>query len=121
MDAAADVEAVLLQRGKVVHVGVELVVVVVDGEAELDEAYKGWISAAKELRVARRRNETVDARRERRRLVEAEAGREQRRVVEEPDEVLDRLVALVGLLRRDGGVENDPRRAFGASERFARL
>ena len=47
LDAAADVQAVLLERGKVVHVGVELVVVVVDGQAELDEAYKGWISVAR--------------------------------------------------------------------------
>ena len=39
----------------------------------------------------------MDAARERRRLVEREARREERRVVEQPDEVLDRLVALVGL------------------------
>merc|ERR1712227_682155 len=72
------VETILLERRKVIHrvVGIE-VVVVVDRQAELDEA--------------------VDARCERRRLVEREARREQRRVIEQPDEVLDRLVRLVGL------------------------
>ena len=39
----------------------------------------------------------MDARREGRRLVEREARRQERRVVEQPDEVLDGLVRLVGL------------------------
>merc|ERR1712054_41903 len=53
-----------------------LVAVLLDGEAELNHA--------------------VDAAREGRRLVEREARGEQRRLEEEVDEVLDRLVALVG-------------------------
>merc|ERR1712087_622385 len=69
------VEAVLLQGREVVHVRVELVVVVVDRQAELDEA--------------------VDARGEGRGLVQGEARGQQRGVVEEPDEVLDGLVRLV--------------------------
>ncbi|CAH0377059.1 unnamed protein product, partial [Pelagomonas calceolata] len=83
------VEAVLLEGREVVHVRVEVVLVVVDRETELDEA--------------------VDTRREGRRLVEREARRQERRVVEQPDEVLDRLVRLVGLglvaERLDDGVQ----------------
>merc|ERR1711977_617794 len=102
------VEAVLLERREVVHVRVEVVLVVVDRETELDEA--------------------VDARREGRRLVEREARRQERRVVEQPDEVLDRLVRLVGLglvvERLDDGVQGVDlhgllRRHVGAAGRVA--
>merc|ERR1712031_141011 len=72
------IEAVLLEGREIIHVVVRVeVIVIVDRETELDEA--------------------VDARREGRRLVQREARREERRVIQQPDEVLDRLVRLVGL------------------------